>query len=483
MMALSLRGRLTLWYTIALVVVLVLFGIDVLVMQARLGIRRADRELDSVHATLATVLREELRELDSPSLAATEAKNAIASLGDAIAILDEKGAPLAVQLEGLTLPQLVPPGGVAAARTIDAASGNWRVHTERERFGATAMTLVIARPMTDIAREQHEVREAMLFVIPIALLLAGTGGWWLASIGLRPITMMAKRATSIPLTGLEDLGPVPRDDELGQLARAFNGLVARLRAALETQRQFMADASHELRTPVSVIRTAADVTLNRDHRAEPEYREALAISGAQAQRLGRLVEDMLVLARADAGAYPLRPVNLYLDDVIEECRRAVAVLATERHITLVSAGATDVSVRGDEELLRRLVLNLLQNAVQHSPDGGVVSIDVATSSSRVQLRVADSGTGIPEADRARIFDRFVQLDSSRRHEGTGLGLTIARWIAEAHHGSLVLESSGATGSTFCADLPTAHEPARKDAARQRADAVRRASVVARATTR
>jgi len=116
MKRLSLRGRLTLWYTVALVVVLALFGIDVLVVQARLGIRRADRELDSVHATLATVLREELRELDAPSLAATESKNAIASLGDAIAILDEQGSPLAVQLEGLTLSQLAPPAGAPRPR-------------------------------------------------------------------------------------------------------------------------------------------------------------------------------------------------------------------------------------------------------------------------------------------------------------------------------------------------------------------------------
>ena len=456
MRALSLRGRLTLWYTVALVVVLVLFGVDVLVVEARLGIRRADRELDSVHATLATVLREELRELDSPELAATEAKNAIASLGDAIAILDARGVPLATQLEGLTLPEIAPAAGVPAVRTLDTASGQWRVHARSERLGGVPLTLVIARPLTDVARAQHEVREAMLFVIPLALLLAATGGLWLASIGLRPITVMARRAASIPLTGLEDLGPVPRDDELGQLARAFNGLVARLRAALQTQRQFMADASHELRTPVSIIRTAAEVTLSRERRREDEYREALAMAGAQAQRVGRLVEDMLVLARADAGAYPLRPVDLYLDDVVEECRRAVDVLAAERRIAVRSSGASDVPIRGDEELLRRLMVNLLQNAVQHSPENGVVSVDVSPNGSRVYVRVTDSGTGVAEADRARIFDRFVQLDPSRRAAGTGLGLPIARWIAEAHEGSLSLESTGPSGSTFCVVLPVAH---------------------------
>jgi signal transduction histidine kinase len=453
--ALSLRARLTLWYTIALVVVLGLFGGDVLIEQKRLGIRRADEELDSVHATLATIFREELRELDAPELAAREAKDAMRSLGDGIVILDGSGRPLAAQVDRLTLADVMPRQSMPSALTIDSASGEWRVRARSVTIEGGTYTLVVARPLMDLAREQREVREAMFVVIPLALLLAGAGGWWLASIGLRPVTQMASRAASIPLTGTEDLGPVPRDDELGQLARAFNALVSRLRAALQTQRQLMADASHELRTPVSVIRTASDVALSREHRDEADYRGALAIAGTQAQRLGRLVEDMLTLARADVGAYPLRPVNLYLDDLIEDCRRAVAVLAAQRNITVTATGARDVPVRGDEELLRRLVVNLLQNAVQHSPKDGTVSVDVSPNGSRVYVRVADSGTGIAESDRARIFERFVQLDPSRRAEGTGLGLPIARWIAEVHQGSLSVESTGPTGSTFCVVLPIA----------------------------
>jgi two-component system OmpR family sensor kinase len=453
---LSLRARLNLWYTIALVLVLALFGGDILIEQKRLGIRRADQELDSVHATLVTIFREELRELDAPELAAREAKDAMRSLGDGLVILDGSGRPLATQLDRLTLADVMPRQTTPSIMTIDSASGEWRVHSRRVTISGGTYTLVVARPLTDLAREQREVREAMFVVIPLALLLAGAGGWWLASIGLRPVTQMARRAASIPLTGLEDLGTAPRDDELGQLARAFNGLVARLRGALETQRQFMADASHELRTPVSIIRTAADVTLSRGHRDEAEYRDALATTGAQARRVGRLVDDMLVLARADAGAYPLQPVTLYLDDVVEECRRAVGLLASARGVTVRTHGPSDVSIRGDEELLRRLILNLLQNAIQHSPSGGLVSVDIAPNGSRVYVRVADTGTGIAEADRARIFERFVQLDPSRRAEGTGLGLPIAKWIAEVHQGSLNVESTGPTGSTFCVVLPIAH---------------------------
>ena len=456
MSALSLRARLTLWYTIALVIVLGLFSADIFVEQKRLGIRRADEELAHVHATLANVFREELRELDSPDVAAREAKDAIRTLGDEIAVLDRGGRPLATQLDRLTLADVLPQDRAPSVRTIDAASGQWRVQSRPETINGDLFTLVIARPLRDLARDQHELGEVMSLVIPLALLLAGAGGWGLASLGLRPVRQMARRAASIPLNGLEDLGTTPRDDELGQLARAFNGLVARLRGAVETQRQFMADASHELQTPVSIIRTSADVTLSREQRDETEYRDALATTGAQARRLGRLVDDMLVLARADAGAYPLRPVTLYLDDVLEECRRAVHLLAHARGVTLRTQGPSDVSIRADEELLRRLILNLLQNAIQHSPSGGVVTVDIAPNGSRVYVRVADTGTGIADSDRARIFERFVQLDPSRRAEGTGLGLPIAKWIAEVHDGSLSVESTGPTGSTFCVVLPIAH---------------------------
>lgn len=451
---LSLRARLTLWYTVALLAVLILFGINVLWQQRRIGTRRVDRELEALTATLANVVEEELKEGDDVSTAVGEATTTVTAPGRALAILDTGGHVIGARWSGLQLGGQLPRGDAPSVQTVQTPGGAWRVHAAPHTFGSRTLVVLIATPVTDLLREQREAQEAMLVGIPIVLVLAAAGGLWLASIGLRPITDMARRAASIPPTGLEDLGQTERTDELGQLATAFNGLVARLRAALQTQRQFMADASHELRTPVSIVRATSDVMLTKDHRDEAEYREAIAIVGGQSRRLGRLVDDMLVLARADAGGYPLRPVDLYLDEVVADCRRAVDVLATERGVTIRSNGSPDIPFRGDEDLLRRLVLNVLQNAVQHTPSGGAVEVEVRQEPEAVRIRVTDEGAGIAAEDRERIFDRFVQLDAARKGQGTGLGLPIARWIAEAHRGTLTLERSSPGSTTFCVLLPT-----------------------------
>jgi len=464
--ALSLRARLTLWYSLALVAALALFGAVVVWQQGRVGMRRVDRELDALAATLDNVLRDELTETGDPPAAAVEAARTIAAGDHALAILDAGGVVLANDGRGLALDarNLVStwfqPGfnleetrfGRARAVTAPGASGGWRVHVVPTTTARGTFHLVVAAPLDDVLREQREAKEAMLIGIPIALLLAAAGGLWLASIGLGPITGMARRAEALAPGGVEDLGGTDRGDELGQLARAFNGLVARLRQTLRTQRQFMADASHELRTPVSVIQSTAEVILARD-RDRSEYREALATVGAEARRLGRLVDDMLVLARADAGGYPLRREHVYLNEIAADCTRTVDVLARERGVTVRASAPVDVPFYGDESLLRRMILNLLQNAVAHTREGSAVAVEVSPNGRYAYVRVTDQGEGIPEADRARIFDRFVQLDAARRGAGAGLGLPIARWIAEAHGGTLELEESGSGGSTFRIALP------------------------------
>jgi signal transduction histidine kinase len=226
---------------------------------------------------------------------------------------------------------------------------------------------------------------------------------------------------------------------------------------LDQQRRFMADASHELRTPVSVVRTAAEVTLSRETRSEQEYRESFRIVGEQANRLSRMVDDMFLLARADAGQRRVMPAEFYFDEVVAECVRSSQLLAAAKRVTITAAIAGDVSFSGDEALARQLVTNLLDNAVRHAPRDGRVWVSLAASGSAVQLTVSDNGAGVAAADRERIFDRFVKLDPVRSPDGgAGLGLSIARWVAEAHGGTLHLTESDAGRTTFQAILPYAH---------------------------
>jgi heavy metal sensor kinase len=452
MTAVSLRVRLTAWYTAALTIVLLAAAADVLWQQQRIGIRRTDRELASLAETVSNVLQDELRE--SSAHPAQEVLTTLGLHDRAVAIFAGRDQPLAASWDGLapsTPPDL--PVDASAAWTDDTRATGWRVHAARRRIEGTLYTVLTAAPLTDLARERRELLEAMAVGIPAAGLLAALAGFWLASIGLRPITEMATRAAHIAPSGEEDLGRSDRDDEIGQLTAAFNGLVARLRGALQMQRRFMADASHELRTPVSVIRSAADVTLARDHRCEEEYREALGIVDAEARRAARLVDDMLVLARADAGGYPLQPEPLYLNELVDDCTRALTVLAQERQVQIETAPHGDTSIHGDEGLLRRMLVNVIQNAVQHSSGDRPVVVDIVPNGRHVAVEVTNTGAVIADADRDRIFDRFVQLDAARRGSGSGLGLPIARWIAEAHGGTVMLKASSARATTFSITLP------------------------------
>jgi signal transduction histidine kinase len=356
-------------------------------------------------------MRDEVRESRDPAQAAAEARDLVATAGRSVAIYDARGVLLAARWNGLQLPAPLAMASTAA-ETVSTASGAWRLRTRIAGTGDTAVTLLVATPLSDVQRERRESREAMVVGIPIVFILAAGGGLYLASISVRPIA-----------------------------------------AALDAQRRFTADASHELRTPVSVIRATVDVTLTRPHRDEAEYREALDIVGRQARGLGRLVQNMLVLARADAGAYPFRPVDLYLDELVMECRTAVEAMASERRVSVAVQAILETPYRGDEDLLRQLLLNVVQNAVQHAAENGRVHIGLRPDGERLWLRVTNDGRGIPVADQARIFDRFVQLDPSRREQGAGLGLPIARWIAEMHGGSLFVETSDAHSTTFCLSLP------------------------------
>ena len=270
---------------------------------------------------------------------------------------------------------------------------------------------------------------------------------------------MSRQARLISAQALGVRLPVANPaDELGGLAQTFNDLLQRLEDSFATQRQFMADASHELRTPIATSRTAVSVTLKRPHRNEAEYRDALRIVEEQTTRLTRIVDDMLTLARADAGEYPLRVISFYLDELVQDVARGARVLA--RAGTRIEASApVETPFSGDEDLLRRMLLNLVDNALQHVPPDGDIRIALEQAGDEVRIRVSDNGPGIPFEAQPHIFERFYRADRARTRrnaaEGAdaGLGLAISKWIAAAHHGRLELVRSDSTGTVFQAVFP------------------------------
>jgi len=220
----------------------------------------------------------------------------------------------------------------------------------------------------------------------------------------------------------------------------------------------MADASHELRTPVAILHGETEVALSRADRSPQEYRETLGILKDESQRLARIVEDLFTLTRADAGQYPLQLQSVYLDELAADVMHRARTLAMAKSIILSAAIEPELPIEADEALLRRMLLNLLDNAIKYTPEGGQISLQCRREHDDYSLSVSDTGTGIPVELQKRIFERFFRADKARSRAegdsgGAGLGLSIARWIAEAHHGRLELSKSDATGTMFTAWLP------------------------------
>lgn len=446
----SIRGRLTLWYTAILSLVLAAFASGFYALHLRARLRAIDDEHARVAAIMARSIREDLGDGIDLATAAHDVLEDSEAPGRWVAVFDGGGRRLAGRWPG------TPPPGEAAsgAFTMETADGRFRALLARQAHGEVGVLAGLAESTAPLDAELLALRRSLGASFLLGLLLAAAGGSWIARAALRPLEAMAAQARRITArtadARLEAENPA---DELGTLAASFNDLLARLGAALVQQRQFMADASHELRTPVSVARTAIDVTLGREARVEEEYREALGIVGGQMRRLSRIVEDLFTLARADAAGLPMDSQLLYVDDVVGDCVKAIKVLADAKGVRLDAAGERDCEIRGDERWLRQMLVNLLDNAVRHTPPGGSVEVLVRGNAGAVEIAVQDGGPGIPEVDKERIFERFFQLDPSRHGEGSGLGLPIARTIAEAHGGTLALARSEAPGSTFVVRLP------------------------------
>ena len=466
----SIRVRLTLWYAILLGIPLAVFAVVSYVAFSRALLSGTDRFIDEAlgaftrelgaerraglgisDAMRATVTEVRFRELH---ILIIDSTGRVIARGDS-ALVGSSPAPD----ETAVLSTVRGPLDEPITRRMPGADGGLLMRAQPLVIDGHEYVLSGRYPLREAERMMAGVRRMFLVAIPLLIVAAAISGYFLAYRSLSPVSSMAAHAAEISATNLHERLPVTGGDELVTLARVINDLLDRLETSFEQQRRFMADASHELRTPTAIVRTEADVTLSRPIRTSEEYRASIGIMQDAALRLTRIVDDLFLLARADAGHLVVQQRPVYLEDVVDGAARSVRQLADARGVRVQLGNLVEAPLRGDADLLGRIVLNLLDNAIKHAPPGETVAIGMERRNDDVAVSVVDAGPGIPADARGRLFERFFRAEASRpRHEdgasgGAGLGLAIARRIAEAHGGRLELISSRPGHTEFRLTLP------------------------------
>jgi len=340
--------------------------------------------------------------------------------------------------------------------TRDAAGTRWRLYVVP--VSRVDQYLLTASSLARIDASVAAFRTLVVFLALSGAAVAFGAGWLLARSALRPVSAMTETARAIAHSrSLDRRVPAPaRGDELGRLAGTFNEMLDSLQGAYRAQQRFVADASHELRAPLTAIQGNLELLERQINMPPEERKEAVSEAKHEAHRLARLVADLLALARADAGV-PLRQEAVELDRVLMDS------VADARHLTrghkLEIGHLEPAIVRGDPDRLKQLILILLDNAIKYTPPNGQVVASLQRNGESVEVAVRDTGIGIPQEELPKVFDRFYRADPARTRDpgGTGLGLSIARWIAEQHGGSITLKSRPGQGTTATAHLPLSPE--------------------------
>jgi heavy metal sensor kinase len=378
-------------------------------------------------------------------------------------ILDTVGKPVSLRLAQRLMRRHVATVAAPIVETDSDAVGDMRVLARPVDIGGGKTGFIVANhPMSEIQDNLTQAAILLVLVVVSLVIIASALGYWLAGRALKPVRVIAGAARDISEHDLNrrlslDLPP----DELGELAETFNGMLARLEAAFGTLRRFTADAAHELRAPLAMIRAELEVSLARA-RSVTDYQVTHRLVLSEVERMGRLADQLLLLARADSGSLAPRFERIDLSDLLEETVDRWHSLAGSRGVRLALEPPPTGLLWADPQLLRRLVDNLLDNAVRHSPDGADVLLAAGRDGERWRLEVADAGAGVPAEIRGSLFERFTRGDPARGREtgGAGLGLALCAVIAELHGGSIRLASPNGPppGAHFVVELATDPRP-------------------------
>lgn len=486
----SIRTRLTLWYTAWLLVSLLAFGAISYFVTNEVLMDNLDRSLRNevkwvnefiepkakkVRLKKSAIL--ELRELKRSAATQpqdqdeqmTEEENAevdemwnqiyqhtlMSPRRHYIQILDRNGDLLyrSLSLGRTTITYSDIPYGTVHIITIDNPEHqNLRLAVMQNDY----VKIFVAYPLGPINEVLDNLFANFGIIAPMTLLISIIGGWFLAQISLRPVDTLTRTAREITAQNLNQRLPAHEvDDEIGRLTAQLNDMIGRLQASFAQIQQFSADASHELRTPLTIMRGEIEVAL-RGRRLNTPTRELLSSVHDELVRLSSIVESLMTLVKSDSGRLVFDVQDVSLNQIIGQIAADAQVLAEGKRIAINVVAPTAVHVNGDAKRLRQLFLSLVENAVNYSSQRGTITLALEQKNGNAVVNITDTGAGISRKDQARIFDRFYRGRQPKNGEfgGSGLGLSIAKWIAEAHQGTIEVKSREGKGSTFTVKLPS-----------------------------
>jgi heavy metal sensor kinase len=457
---LPIRVRLTAWYAALLLLFLLVFGVTVDVAMRAAVHAGVDYDLQVRMRGVEAFMQKQVPRHPKAALPHQfEEHVSVRPGGEMVQVADGSHQWIfqAESIRGLQLPMSGPsgPSGIATVvlRSVPVRVMSSVVTLQGERYYVQLATTLGAFYLA-----LDRFRQLMFWLIPLMIAVASAGGYWLSGRALLPVGRVIEDARSISVQDMSRRLLVPSThDELQRLSETLNDLLARMELAFRRITRFTADASHELRAPIALIRGTAEVALLQQRNGET-YRAALRDILSEAERTSKLIEDLLTMARADSGASRLamEPVDLS-EPLLEACSQPAALAESKGvHFEPNVPGSTATMVAvGDRDALRRLFLILLDNAVKYTLPGGSVRIELAQSDDETRVTVRDTGIGIAPEDLEHIFERFYRADKARQRDsgGAGLGLSIARWIADAHHAGIQVESALNCGSAFHVIFP------------------------------
>jgi heavy metal sensor kinase len=461
----SIRFRLTAWYSGILAAALIGFGSASWLAVRHILFHTVDEELRGRVEGVRLFMEHQIGALSIEEIRDEFKEHSVLGPGgDLFQVCDAEGVWLyrsaALEEGGVSIrtPAALPPAGVMESGAVRGVG--LRFLSRRVEVLGRPYTVQVAAPTDEMEEALSGFGWVLVVLAPAVLLVAAGGGWWMSRRALAPVDQITEAARAV---GEQNLGrrlPVPpAQDELRRLSETLNEMLARIESAFRRVTEFTADASHELRTPVALIRTTAELAL-RKTRGPEEYRQALDEVHAESVRTTELIENLLTLARADAGKASLERRRLDLVGLVREVERQGEKLAGARSLEFqAELPEHAVEVVGDAAALRRVLLIILDNAAKYTPAGGI-SLRVTNHGAEAAVEVSDTGVGVSESELPRIFERFYRAEKSRSRDsgGAGLGLSIARWIVEAHGGSIDVRSKPQQGSTFTIRLPQAGAP-------------------------